>query len=472
MLANGRISSTSTSLRRRKPVRRRAFAPQSEGMERHGLALVCGFSVVPLCIFLLTVAAGIPMDAPLLWIASSAINIGGALFVIPKDAWQAPDVGLVESIGLIAASILAGVFLFFGLRSLDGGDVFSTVHHCLYVIVMHTIANDASWSVPLYDWISGDTIHYLVHHPTTEFNGLAPLFFEQRLGNAPILAASVAVLGTVGWYLTTVYATVVTGVCIYLSAIEAKARPFAAALAALIFCYAIHVFLGYFVNENLYAVTLVAFLFWACLKKELDTGWLILVGIVCGHLVGVRYTSILFWPAVALALVWRNQNWKKRFLSLGTAGAIAILFILPWLYVNFIMLGEPITHPKIDSEFASRIVTNSIWGYEFEFRALNWPFTDAVYRTAWNPFPSFMWLALWSTLCFGQIAIALSFAGVLRLWKTRRAFVLLLAFAIPHSLAITLLESLDWEQLTYAAPGLVPLGLVLALGIDGLATAA
>jgi hypothetical protein len=132
------------------------------------------------------------------------------------------------------------------------------------------------------------------------------------------------------------------------------------------------------------------------------------------------------------------------------------------------MLGEPITHPKIDSEFASRIVTNSFMGYEFEFRALNWPFADAVFRTAWNPFPTFLWLGLWTALSFGQVALAIAVTGFIGLWRVRRPWVLVLAFALPHSVAIGLMESLDWEQLTYAAPGLVPLGLVLAFGIHGL----
>ena len=43
---------------------------------------------------------------------------------------------------------------------------------------------------------------------------------------------------------------------------------------------------------------------------------------------------------------------------------------------------------------------------------------------------------------------------------------LLLLFALPHNMAMMMLESLDWEQLTYAAPGLVPLAPLLALGLE------
>ena len=446
----------------------RALVPEARGMERHGLALICGFSLVPLLVFLLTVAAGIPFDAPMCWIVASAVNIGGAFIIVPPSQWKTPDIDLKSTLVLLGAAAAVGLFLLFGLRSLDGGDVFSTVHHCLYVIVMHTIANDASVSVPLYDWLSGGMIHYLVNHPTTEFNGLAPLFFEQRLGNAPILAPAVALFGSAGWYVTTVYASMVTGVCVWLAARELNARPAAATISAAVFVYGMHIFLAYFVNENLYAVALVSFLVWAALRKELSMSWVVIIGIVCGHLVGVRYTSSLFWPAAAAMVWWQHASLSHRAKQVALGSVLAILFLLPWLYVNFLMLGDMVTHPKIHAEFAGRIVENNLMGWSFEFRALNWPFIDQLSRTAWNPFPTFLWLPLWCGLCFGQLSMALGVVGLWQLRTEKRALVLLLLFAVPHSIAITLLESLDWEQLTYAAPGLVPLAPLMAVGMSGL----
>ncbi len=444
----------------------RALIPDARGPERHGVALFCAFSTFPLAIFLLTVAAGIPLDAPLMFAAGSAANLAGFFLVAPKRADL--DLGRRDTGLVLALFAFCAVFLAFCVRSLDGGDVFSTVHHCLYVIVMHTIGNDPSIAMPFYDGLSDGVMHYLVHHPTSEFNGLAPLFFEQRLGNAAILAPSVTLFGTAGWYITAVFATVVYGVCVYLIGRELGAKPLSAAIAAVLFCWGMRLFCMYFVNENNYAVALVAFLLWAALRRKTSTGWVILMGITAGHLVGVRYTSSLFWPALALAVLWHPDPWADRLRRFGIGATLAILTLLPWLYVNFIMLGSPITHPKVHSQFAGRIVINELMGKQFEFRALNWPFIDQVSRTAWNPFPTFLWLPLTVARCFGHMAMAVAALGWWRALKQRRAFAILLAFAIPHTVAMCLMETLDWEQLTYAAPGLVPLGAALALGLDAL----
>lgn len=452
----------------------RALVPGLTGYARHGLALVCGFSTVPLVVFLVTVWLGIPMDAPLVLGTATVINglglagaVRGAGGLRPLGELF-PDVQWRELVALALASLAIGVYVLFGLRSLDGGDVFSTVHHCLYVIVMHTIGNDPTHSIPLYDGITDQPIHYLVQHPTVNFNGLASLFYEQRLGNAPILAPSVALFGTAGWYLTTVSASLVAGLCCWLAARELGARPAASTFAAALFVYGTHVFLAYFVNENLYAVALVAFLLWLAVRPRMEWGLVVLVGITAGHLVGVRYTSSLFWPAIALAVYWQQGSNRDRVLRFSVALCLAVAAVAPWLYVNYIMLGNPIDHPKIHAESTGRVAMNSILGMTFPFRPLNWPFTESVVRTAWSPLPSFVWIPLWVGLCFGQLALALAILGLRDLLARRRVLVLVLLFAGPHCLAMGLIEWLDWEQITYAAPGLVPLAVLWALGLESI----
>ncbi len=449
----------------------RALVPEARGVERHGFALVSGFSVVPLAVFLIAVAASLPVDAPLLWLVATTVNLGGLAAMVHWRVYGDLQVGWRDSLAVVLAVACTGLVLLFGVRSLDGGDVFSTVHHCLYVIVMHTIVNDPSVGVPLYDAMGDGFVHYLVHHPTTEFNGLAPLVFEQRLGNAAILAPAVALFGSAGWYLGAVHATVITGVCAYLAARSAGVRGPAAVVAAVLFAFGMRTFCGYFINENNFAVALVAFLLWTALRSEHGRGLVVLVGIVSGHLIGVRYTSSLFWPAIALAVLWRPGTAGERARQFALGAAFALAAVAPWLYINSIMLGTPFADPKIFREYCSRIVQNELWGWRFDFRALNWPFTDAVVRTAWNPFPTFLWLPLWTALCYGQVAVATALYGFGRLLKDvrqRRTTWLLVAFAVPHCAVMMLLESLDWEQLSYAAPGLVPFAVVLALGLDAL----
>ncbi|MBN95211.1 MAG: hypothetical protein CL928_14260 [Deltaproteobacteria bacterium] len=451
----------------------RALVPGLQGYARHGLALVCGFSTVPLVIFLATVWLEIPMDAPVILGAATVINAVGFATVVRgagglrSSRGLFPDIQWTEVATLAVAWLVIALYILFGLRSLDGGDVFSTVHHCLYVIVMHTIGNDATHSLPLYDGISDQPIHYLVQHPTVNFNGLASLFYEQRLGNAPILAPAVALFGTAGWYLTTVSASLIVGLCTWLAARELGARPAAATFSAALFVYGTHVFLAYFVNENLYAVALVAFLLWLALRSRMEWGVVVLVGITAGHLVGVRYTSSLFWPAIAASVFWQQGHTRDRFLRFGVAFALALAAVAPWLYVNYIMLGHPIDHPKIHEESTGRVAMNTFLGVSFSFRPLNWPFTDAIVRTAWNPLPSFLWIPLWVGVCFGQLALALSLLGARDVLRQRRALFLLLLFAVPHCFAMGLLEWLDWEQVTYAVPGLVPLAVLWAVGLEG-----
>lgn len=433
------------------------------GGERAGIALLCAWSIVPLAFFLVAVMAAVPMDSGFLWFFSTAINVLGLLDrrnrVALRLDWR-------YGLGFLCLALGVGVLLALGYRSLDGGDVFSTVHHCLYVIVMHTITNDPSVAVPLYDAASDGIVHYLVHHQTGQFNGLAPLFFEQRLGNAPILAPSVALFGTAGWW----WASATTGASIavysYLVARALSISKAASGMAAFMFTLGMHNFCMYFVNENTYAVTLTAVLLWAALIPRRTTGWLILLGIAAGHLLGVRYTSALILPAVALAALWRSEAWLVRWKRFSVGLVAFSITILPWLYVNSIMLDSPLTHPKIHAEHEGRVVTNTFLGTEFEFRALNWPFIEEWSRTAWNPFPTQVWLPLQLGQSFGQLAIALALLGVFALWRRRREFWLLVVFCLPHTLAICWLETLDWEQLTYAAPGLVPLVAWLALGID------
>jgi hypothetical protein len=446
----------------------RALVPEAGGAVRQGLALLCAFSTVPLLLFLATVGLGRPMDAPFVFLATTLLNGCGLAYLWRHSGGLRLEPDLRLGSILLASAVAIGLLLLFGIRSLDGGDVFSTIHHCLYVIVMHTITNDPSTSIPLYDAVSDAPIHYLVQHPTDQFNGLASLFYEQRLGNAPILAGHVAMFGTAGWFLATVFASLVTAVFSWLIARELGAGPVAAAIGAAIFIYGSQHFLGYAVNENLYAMALVSFLLWTALREEMSWGVVVLVGITAGHLVGVRHTSVLFWPAVAAGVLWRPGALGQRARRFALALGLAILFLLPWLYVNQIMLGGAFDHPKIHPESTDRIVKNTLMGWSFSFRALNWPFLEQISRTPWNPLPTLLWLPLWAGKCYGQLTLALAAVGLWGLRQRRRQLGLILLFVVPHTAAITLLESLDWEQLTYAAPSLVPLGALLACALSDL----
>jgi hypothetical protein len=281
------------------------------------LALICGFSVLPLSLFILATSVNLPLDGPLLWIAASAINLGGLLFLVPPESWRTPDFGTRDTLSLFAVAIVCAAFLVLGFRGIDAGDALTTIQHCLYVISLHGIQNDPSLSLPLYDHLSGEYMHFLIHHDTSRLSGLAQLLYEQRIGNVPLLGPQVALYGTAGWFVASVQALVITALCIWLAAREVGAKLWSATLATIIFVWSAQVVAGYYLNENVFALAMVSFLLWSALKQSLSLPWVIICGLVAGHLIGVRHTSVLFLPAMIVALLWCSGNWRHRLLQVG-----------------------------------------------------------------------------------------------------------------------------------------------------------
>ncbi|MFT5430163.1 MAG: hypothetical protein ACI9OJ_000836, partial [Myxococcota bacterium] len=439
----------------------RLFSATARGVDRLAISLICSFSVVPLGYFLVAVSAGIPIERPLILMLAFVVT-AGAFITNKPDSWMPRRDARSALLALALTTLGATLLVAFTLRALDGGDVFATLQHCLYVIVMHSIGNHPTDAVALYDHLSGEPMHVLVHHTTAGFSGLAPLFHEQRLGNAAIMAPHVALVGSAGWYTVCIHAYTVITVCTFAAARRVGANRMGSAVGSAVLLLGLQTICGYTVNENMFAVGLVCFLIWACLEQDPPIRMVVLTGLVAGHLVGVRHTSVLFWPAIALAIGWTTRNRVRR---LTIAAAAATLTVLPWLYVNFIMLGNPLAHPKVIDDSDGRVVTNTLFGFDFTFKALNWPFTDGVVRTAWNPFPTFLWLPLLAARSFGVLGIAVATLG---LRAGRRNSLVLLVFSVPHCAAMMWLELLDWEQISYATPGLAPFGVWLALGLTRL----
>ncbi|HIA01752.1 MAG TPA: hypothetical protein EYN66_07555, partial [Myxococcales bacterium] len=288
----------------------KAFIPKAEGVARHALALVCGFTVIPLALFVLGALVDLPLDGPLLWSAASAINLAGLLFLAPLKSWRTPDIGKKDTVSLFAVGFLCAAFLLLGFRGIDAGDVLTTIQHCLYVISLHGIQNDPNLSLPLYDHMTGEFMHFLIHHDSNELSGLAELLFEQRIGNVPLLGPPVALYGTAGFFVASVHALVITALCIWLAARELGAKGWSATVATVIFIWGAQVLSAYYLNENCFALAMVSFLIWSALKGSLSLRWVIICGLVAGHLIGVRHTSVLFLPAVVVALIWTTESWR------------------------------------------------------------------------------------------------------------------------------------------------------------------
>ena len=406
------------------------------------------------------------MDRPVIFAGASALNIALLGMLRP---WKTPDICKKDVLALCGVALSSAVFLIFSLRAVDAGDVLTTIQHCLYVIALHGIQSHPSESLPLFDVTTGQYIHFLIHHDTTGLAGLAQLLYEQRIGNVPILAVPVATLGMAGWFVVQVHATVAAVYCVWLAARELGASTSASTTAAVLFGWATNVMSAYYVNENYFALTLAAFLLWTALSTH-GRGLVLLSGLVIGHAVGVRHTAVLFLPGVVVGALWQPITAIERRIRFVLGAASSGLAVAPWLYINHLMLGEMFTHPKVQPDSGGRVVQNTIMGHSFPFKPLQWPFTNAVVRTSWNPFPTFIWIPLLIVRSFGQVATALILMGTTQ--TTRRASWLLMFFLpLPHTFALAMLEGLDWEQITYVVAGLAPLAVWLALGIDRILSA-
>ena len=445
----------------------RWWVPGLTGLHRLLLALTLGFTTVPLFYFLLANAASIPMDGAFIGVTATAINVMGLIWLGPSLR-ASPDLGRRDLGVVFAVCVACAVYVLFGFRGIDAGDALTTIQHCLYVITLHGIQNDPSSSLPLYDAMTGEFMHFLIHHDPN-LKGLSELFYEQRIGNVPVLGVPIATLGMAGWFVSTVHASVIVALASYLASLALGVRRVSALIGATVFVWASHTLCGYYLNENYLALALVAFLLWASLKEERSWGLVAVMGLVCGHLVGIRHPSVLFVPAAAVAIVWSAGPWRERTYKLALAGALSLLTVAPWLYINYIQLdGQMFTHPKVQPDSGGRVVSNAFAGHQFLFKPLNWPFTDQIVRAPWNPFPTLLWIPLLVMKSFGQLAIAGVLIGWTAIRGVRRPLAITLLFALPHTIAIGWLEGLDWEQITYIAPGLAPMAIWLSLGVDRL----
>ena len=68
----------------------------------------------------------------------------------------------------------------------------------------------------------------------------------------------------------------------------------------------------------------------------------ILAGILCGMLVGAKYTAFPFRIGLGLLAVFSRSTWKNRIQSLLLLTAAALVAFLPWLLKNWLLDGNPI----------------------------------------------------------------------------------------------------------------------------------
>lgn len=218
-------------------------------------------------------------------------------------------------------------------------------------------------------------------------------------------------------------------------------------------------------NANFIAVGIMAGLL-ALLVREKPCWWVI--GLVYGALGGIRNEAIMIAPALCVLLGVGRERWKA-WLSF-TGGAL--LGIAPYLAWNRFAFGKMLIHSSQFSDFDGwrPVFLHRFFGWQFEFNGLlNWPFHEQLIRTPHYPFPTYLTLPLTLILCFGVLLTALACLGWLAVRRERKWFVFLTLW-IVLSLGLFLFQE-NWEEpkTTFGALIIVPLGLLMALGIEWLA---
>ena len=470
----------------------RLLVPGPRGTRRLAYSLAIGFSVIPLGLFLIGSLWGQLLTARYLWGSACLLNFlcGAAVVLKHRSSGQGSpllDLSSRDVMGLVAATAATSLLLLIGFRNIDVGDVLTTIQHCLYVISLHGIQSDPSGSLSLFDAMTGKDMHFLIHHDAERLGGLMQLLFEQRLGNVPLLSPHVALHGSLGWLTATVHGALLVGYATFMMMRAVGGRRGGALLVAAGLILCAQLLCAYYLNENLFALAMVCFLMWVALDRSGSSdreawGALIVAGLVAGHLVGVRHTSALFLPGLLAGVLWVGTIKAGADDAAGRAkdarripwvsALVLLLCILaaasPWLLINEAMLDSPVAHPKVQPGTDGRVALQSLWGYQFWFKTLNWPIAEAWVRSPWSPFPTSLWLPLLVLRTTGLLTAAAAIFGVVELARQRagRSALLLSLFFLPHWLALSLLEGLDWEQVSYVVPSLAPLAVLVGLGLQ------
>ena len=93
----------------------------------------------------------------------------------------------------------------------------------------------------------------------------------------------------------------------------------------------------------LFYITAAFYTFWRW-RETRQERWLLLLGLMCGFCMGVKYTAVLVPIALGLDLVWesRPEDLPIIIRRLGLVALIATLVTVPWLIENWLTTGNPL----------------------------------------------------------------------------------------------------------------------------------
>jgi hypothetical protein len=288
--------------------------------------------------------------------------------------------------------------------------------------------------------------------------------YEQRLGTSAVVAPTVALLGIAGFRIAYAATLLLIVGGTHRLLVGLGAGPKLAGMGALLVLFQPLMAEIVEVDPNLNALAFIALAF--VLLRPGPAPRPVLAALAFGLVFASRY--VLAPGALALlALAWGRVGRRGA----AAAAAMFLLTCMPLAAHNFAAHGTPFTHPSL--ELFPEPQPHSFVGIPFELRTtLNWPFTERVVRSPFNPHPTVLMFLERIGAGLGVLGIALVTLGAwCALRRDPRLTWALLAFGMPTAMLFAVLE--NWTEPTrlwLLVNLLLPVLVLAPLGVGALAS--
>lgn len=442
----------------------RWLLPRADALERAVVALGLGIVTVSPTTFLITVLGQSAMSPFTVICASLGWTLVGAALLGFRDRApppvgepELPSAGVLLGIAVVVAAALAVFTLPYAMRATD------TFWHCPHLSCLYLLEDGTGGGLSVWHPHWGRWATHLFVHSTDEGFGLGPVLAIQRAGNAAFLAQPFAMMSTGGLIVALWCADfLICGLAMLLARRHLRSRGLVA-LVAVLFLLGARALASYQVNENGIGLGLSMLALHLLLRRKgSHAAHSIAIGLVLGHLAGIRPATLLLIPAV-LVLACHGARGRDRWRTAGWLLAAMALSTAPWLVTNALALGGPFEYPQL----AAGKEAQSFLGLSFTFHPLNWPLADSLMRPPEHPFPTAIRLPLELLQAMGAPMLCAAALGLVALPGRAKRLGLWL-WSIPIPLGLILIVSLDYQKLSYVLLSLAPVPLWVGAGLGEL----
>ena len=269
---------------------------------------------------------------------------------------------------------------------------------------------------------------------------------DNRLGNAGVLAGSMAVFGQFGFRMLYALLAVLLALGGWTLGQTITNRRWGAWLGLLLLPLNPYVASLPLIDENLLALSFsVAFL-----PLCIGGGRWWAIGALYGLCATMRHPLALGFPALAL-LAWRSERgWRDVLaLTIGAAGLTAIEHLHHYLAFGSVL--------RFESNAYFLPQSYELLGLQFQWKGfLNWPLHSHLVRTPHNPFPTMVMWPLSVADHFGLVLSGLMLTGLLASWRRPWRAALWALWFFPVQASLMVQEAWDYPN---------KMGVILVVGV-------